>query len=332
VIPSGRVASGEQNTLTVIAMIPAHNEEASIGEVIRRIPKSLDGCRVKILVVDDGSTDRTAAVAKENRADYVLSLGARRGLAKAFAAGLNKALEQGAGIVVSIDADGQYDPEQIPQLIEPIVAGNADLVLGSRFAGWIEEMPIGKRIGNRIATKLTSHLAGTSISDAQTGFRAFSREAVMKLNILGEYTYVQESLIQAARKNLRIWEIPVNFRKRVHGDSRLISSSFSYARRAGLTMLRTYRDYRPFETFLAIGVILFVAGIAAGFRVLVHFFLTGQVSPFIPSAILSAVLLILGFQAMFLALVADMLGRTRTLVEEVLYAVRSQQRKDRPEG
>jgi glycosyltransferase involved in cell wall biosynthesis len=331
-MPSGRAASGEQNTLTVIAMIPAHNEEASIGEVIRRIPRSFGGCRVKILVVDDGSTDRSAAVAKENRADYVLSLGARRGLAKAFAAGLNKALEQGASIVVSIDADGQYDPEQIPQLVEPIVTGNADLVLGSRFAGWIEEMPIGKRIGNRIATKLTSHLAGTRISDAQTGFRALSREAVMKLNILGDYTYVQESLIQAVRKNLRIWEVPVNFRKRVHDDSRLISSLFSYARRAGLTMLRTYRDYRPFETFLAIGVILFVAGIAAGFRVFVHFFLTGQVSPFIPSAILSAVLLILGFQAIFLALVADMLGRTRTLVEEVLYAVRSQQRKDRPEA
>jgi glycosyltransferase involved in cell wall biosynthesis len=311
--------------LTVIAMIPAHNEEASIGEVIRRIPRSFGGCRVKILVVDDGSTDRSAAVAKENRADYVLSLGARRGLAKAFAAGLNKALEQGASIVVSIDADGQYDPEQIPQLVEPIVAGNADLVLGSRFAGWIEEMPIGKRIGNRIATKLTSHLAGTRISDAQTGFRAFSREAVLRLVILGGYTYVQETIIQAAQKHLRIVEVPINFRKRAHGESRLIGSMFGYARRAGMTMLRTYRDYRPLETFLTIGGILFIAGIVTGFRVLLHFLQTGQVSPFIPSAILTAVLVILGFQVIFLGLVADMLGSTRTSVEEALYVLRSEQ-------
>jgi glycosyltransferase involved in cell wall biosynthesis len=308
----------------IIVMIPAHNEEASIGEVIRRLPRSFDGYRVEVLVIDDGSTDRTAAVAKESGADSVASVGARRGLARAFAIGMNMALEHGADIVVNIDADGQYDPEQLPQLVEPILAGRADLVLGSRFAGWIEEMPLGKRVGNRIATIMTSHLAGVNISDAQTGFRAFSREAALKLNVLGSYTYVQETLIQAAQKELRIVEIPVNFRKRAYGESRLVSSLFSYAGRAGLTMLRTYRDYRPLATFLVIGGALFMVGVIIGLRVLIHFIQTGQVTPFIPSAILTAVLVILGFQVIFLGLLADMLGGTRHLVEEALYLLRRQ--------
>lgn len=310
-------------TRYVTVMIPAHNEEASIGDVIQRIPRSVYGCNVKVIVIDDGSTDRTALVAEQSGADLVTRVGIRRGLARAFAIGLDRALESGADLVVNIDADGQYDPEEIPKVIKPILAGEADVVLGSRFAGRIEHMSLGKKAGNRIATILTSRLAGITISDAQTGFRAFSREAAMKLNIIADYTYVQEMLIQAAEKGLRIVEVPINFRKRAHGESRLIRSLFGYASRAGLTMLRTYRDYRPLATFMTIGVILFLSGIVVGFRVLVHYLETGQVSPYIPSAILTAILVILGFQAIFLGLVADMFRGIRFLLEETLYLIRS---------
>jgi glycosyltransferase involved in cell wall biosynthesis len=309
-------------------MVPAHNEEASIGDVIRRIPRDFGRCKARVLVIDDGSTDKTAAVAKENGADWVVSLGARRGLGRAFGIGLSEALSHGADILVLVDADGQYDPEQIPELVEPVERNLADLVLGSRFSGWIEEMPFGKRFGNRVATMLTSYLAGIDTTDAQTGFRAFSRDAAMRLNIFGGYNHAQQSLIQAAHKNLRIAEVPVNFRKRLHGKSRLIGSLPGYAHKAGLTTLRAYRDYRPLPVFLTIGGLLFLAGMAVGFRVLIHFVQTGQVTPYVPSAILTAVLLILGFQAIFLGLLADMLGGVRTLAEEVLYLVRSQKPKE----
>jgi glycosyltransferase involved in cell wall biosynthesis len=149
----------KRNVHMVVVMIPAFNEEASIREVIKRIPRRFNNCRVKVLVVDDGSTDKTAAIASQY-ADYCLRLGRRVGLAKAFAAGLIKALELGCEIVVNIDADGQYDPEEIPKITEPILMEKADMVLGSRFRGWIEEIPLSKRLGNRLATKLTSHLAG----------------------------------------------------------------------------------------------------------------------------------------------------------------------------
>ena len=318
--------------LVLIVMIPAHNEEASIGEVIRRIPRDLERCEVKVLVVDDGSTDRTAAVAREHRADYLINLGARRGLGTAFSIGLNGALSHGADIVVLIDADGQYDPEQIPALVEPIVRGGADIVLGSRFAGWIEEMPLRKRIGNQIATALTSQLTRLNISDAQTGFRAFSREAAMRLNIFGGYNHAQQTIIQAAQKNLRVVEVPISFRKRIHGESRLISSLPAYVYGASAAILRTYRDYRPLPVFLSIGVVLFLAGLGFGFRVLIHFFQTGQVSPYLPSAILTAVLVILGFQVSFLALVADMIGSMRTIQEETLYLLRSMRPKSPEDG
>jgi glycosyltransferase involved in cell wall biosynthesis len=312
-----------RRSTTVAVMIPAYNEEASIAEVIQRIPRRFSNCRVKVLVVDDGSIDDTVAIARQY-ADYCVSLGRRVGLAKAFAIGLSKALELGSEIVVNIDADGQYDPEEIPNIAKPILTGKADIVLGSRFLGWIEEMPLRKKLANRIASLLTAHLAGISISDAQTGLRGFSREAAMRLTVLGDYTYTQETIIQAAKKNLKIVEVPVNFRKRKHGESRLVRSLMSYAGRTGLTMFRTYRDYRPLATFLTIGLVLFAAGILVGFRVLLHFAQTGQVTPFIPSAILTAVLVILGFQVMFLALVADMLGSIHTLLEESIYFLRSE--------
>jgi hypothetical protein len=182
-------------------------------------------------------------------------------------------------------------------------------------------MPIQKKIGNRIATKFTSFVSGVPLSDAQTGFRAFSREAALRLNIMSDYTYVQETIIQAVNRGLKIAEVPVQFRKR-DGRSRLISNIFSYVKRAGITILRTYRDYKPMRTFLVIGGFTFSLGLLAGLRVLIHYLKTGLVSPYIPTAILTGVLLIIGFQIVVLGLIADMIGSNRRIMEEILYRLK----------
>jgi glycosyltransferase involved in cell wall biosynthesis len=304
----------------VVVIVPALNEEKTIGTVISDIPRDVVDI-VKVVVIDDGSTDDTVKAAKDAGADEVISFRKNKGLAEAFRKGLDVALEMGADIVVNIDADGQYQANEIPQLIKPILDEVADMVLGSRFKGWIEEMPIQKRIGNKIATKVTALASGYPVSDAQTGFRALSREAALRLNILSNYTYTQETIVQAARKGLRIVEVPCTFRKRV-GKSRLITNIFSYARRGGLVILTTYRDYKPLKTFMIVGVLLLVVGLSAGLRVLVHYLATGMVTPYLPTAVLTGVLLIVGFQVVILALIADMIGSNRKLMEEILYRIK----------
>jgi len=313
--------------MKVVTIIPSFNEEETIGKVISEIPRDVAD-EVKVIVVDDGSTDNTSQEAKDAGADKIVRFEQNKGLAQAFRIGMEEALYMNADVIVNIDADGQYNPTEITKLINPIVEGEADLVLGSRFKGWIEYMPIRKKIGNILATKVTGFLSGLPVSDAQTGFRALSRETALRLNIFSEYTYTQEMIIQAAHKDLRVIEVPCTFRKRLVGESRLISNMFIYAKRAGLTILRTYRDYKPLRTFLLIGGVMSVIGFIVGLRVLIHFLMTGVVTPYLPSAILTAVLLIVGFQIMVLGLIADMIGINRRLMEEIIYKIKSGKQKE----
>ncbi len=302
--------------------IPAYNEEKTLGKVIQEIPREIDQIvDVKIVVIDDGSIDSTRKVALETGANKVISFKKNRGLAQAFKKGLTVSLEMGCDIIVNIDADGQYDGAEIPELLKPILNSEADIVLGSRFKGWIESMSLQKKLGNSLATKVTSLLSGYKLSDAQTGFRAFSKEAALRINVMSDYTYVQETIIQAVEKGLKIVEVPVHFRKR-EGKSRLIPNIFSYAKRASITILRTYIDYKPLRTFLLIGGLILLTGLAVGLRVLIHYFGTGMVTPYVPSAILTAILLIFGFQAIILGLIADMIGRNRRVQEEILYILK----------
>ncbi|MFC1506902.1 glycosyltransferase family 2 protein [Thermoproteota archaeon] len=303
--------------MKLIVTIPVYNEQDTIGEIIKRTKNTLDDC--KIIVIDDGSTDRTVGEAKVAGADLIYRFKVNRGLAYAFKKGIDLAIISKADFIVNIDGDGQYDPEEIPKLVKPIMDGEADIVLGSRFEGWIEKMPRKKRIGNVMATKITSALSGIKISDAQTGFRALSREAASRLNIMSDYTYTQEMIIQAANKGLKVVEVPCNFRKRREGKSRLMTGIFGYARRAGLTIIRTYRDYKPLQAFFLFGGSIFFFGTLMGLRVLIHYFSTGNVNPYLPSAILSGVLLTIGFQVMILGLIADMIGTNRRLMEEIIH-------------
>lgn len=306
----------------LVITIPAFNEEKTIAKVIQEIPKEIGGLKeVKILVIDDGSTDKTAEIAKRAGADYILVHKRNLGLAKTFKDGLDFALAIGADIIVNIDADAQYNAKEIPKLIEPILKGEADIVLGNRQIDKLDHMPRGKKIGNKIATWVTRKFSGMDIKDAQTGFRAFSREAVMKLNVLGDYTYTQETIIQAVKKGLKIVEVPVEFRKR-EDNSRLISSIWSYAKKAGIIIIRTYRDYHPFKVFTAIGGIVFLAGVILALRVLFHYLETGYVTPHLPTAVLSIMLIVVGSITMVFALLADMLKTQRELLEDAIYRIK----------
>jgi glycosyltransferase involved in cell wall biosynthesis len=308
--------------MKLVVTIPAYNEEKSLGTVIKEIPKKIEGIdEIQIIIINDGSTDHTVDNAIQAGADKILSHKRNMGLAQTFRDGLNAALEMGADIIVNTDADFQYNGTEIPKLIAPILEGNADIVLGDRQIDNLDHMPRGNLWGNKLATQVTRWATGLPIKDAQTGFRAFSREAALRMNLTGEYTYTQETLIQAANKNLKIEQIPVEFRRR-EGKSRLISSIFRYARSAGVTIFRSFGAYHPFTIFSAIGLGCIVLGLIFGFRVIIHFFSTGMVTPYLPSALLTTVLIIVGCLAILFGLLADMLKTQRMIEEEILYRLK----------
>lgn len=308
--------------MKLIITIPSYNEENSLKNVIEELPRKIPGIDdIQILVINDGSTDHTVDVAIQAGAHKILSHNHNMGLAKTFRDGLNEALEMGADIIVNTDADFQYNGSEIPKLIAPILEGKADLVLGDRQIDEIDHMPLGNLWGNKLATRVTRWATGLPIKDAQTGFRAFSREAALRMNLTGDYTYTQETLIQAANKHLNIQQIPVEFRRR-EGNSRLISSIFRYARSAGVTIFRSFGAYHPFVIFSGIGIVCILLGLIFGFKVIIHFLTTGMVTPYLPSALLTTILIIVGSLAILFGLLADMIRTQRMLSEDILYRLK----------
>lgn len=308
--------------MKLVVMIPSYNEEETIASVIREIPRSIPGVEtVEVLVINDGSTDRTVEEARRAGADTIISFKKNKGLAPGFRAGLETALSMGADIIVNTDADGQYDGTEIPKLIQPILDNKADFVLGSRTKGTIEEMPLQKTIGNRMATWVTRQVSGLPVSDGQSGFRAFTRDAAMRLNVMADYTYVQETLIQAANLGLVYTEVPILFRKRTGGSSRLISNIFNYAKRAGITIIRGYRDYHPLKVFLIAGLVLIFVGVIIGFRPLMYYLDTYSLA-YYGSALVSVLFLIVGLNVAVMGLVADLLKTQRKIQDEILFRLK----------
>lgn len=310
--------------MKLAVVIPAYNEEKTIGRVIREIPRRIAGIgSVKVIVVDDGSSDRTVSEALKAGAGRVIKHKMNLGLAASFRDGLDAALEEGADVIVNTDADSQYNQKEIPKLIKPILDREADFVLGYRDIWNLRHMPLSKKIGNTLSTALISFLVGFGVKDAQSGFRAFSREAALQLNVLSDYTYVQETIMQLLFKRKKVAQVPCEFSAR-EGRSRLINNIWSYAKRAGTTIIRTYVHYKPLKTFLLVGLFLILLGFVVGLRVLVHFLTTGLVSPYIPSAILTAILLIVGFQIVMMGLIADSINANRRTLERILYLVKKE--------
>jgi len=295
-------------------MIPAYNEEKTIATLIKEIKQVSKN--YKVLVIDDGSTDQTYNTAKKAQADYIIKNKKNLGLAQSFKLGLEECLKRKADIIVNIDADLQYNPREIPKLIQPIIDGKADVVLTNRRILSLSHMPLSKKIGNLISTLVTRIVSGFPVRDAQSGFRAFSREAALKLNILSDYTYVQETIIQAVDKRLRILQMHCEFMAR-KGRSRLISSLFTYAKRAGLTIIRSYIYYKPLRVLLTLSLFPIIIGLLLGLRYL-YFFFQGD-RGHVQSLILAAILLIIGFQIIILAFIADTIGANRKVNEEILY-------------
>lgn len=308
--------------MRVVVLIPAHNEADTVGTVIAAIPRKLEAVEsVTVLLLDDGSTDDTSTVGKKAGADAVLTSKIQIGLSRVLRRGIREALTVGADIIVTLDADGQHNPRDIARIIRPIQQQQADLVLGSRFLDGRPQMGLGRRLANRLASWVTGVLSGISVTDSQTGYRAYSREAALRLWISSRYTYTQETIIQAAHRDLRVVEVPITVTER-RGSSRLVKGLPSYALRAGQTILVTYLNYKPLRFFLLIGSTLTLLGLAAGLRVLIHFLTTGMVQPFLPSAILTAVLIITGFQVITVGLFAEMIKSNREITEEILYELR----------
>jgi len=296
--------------LKVVVTIPAYNEEVTIADVI-------EGCKnyaSEIFVIDDGSTDKTREIAQLAEVKLIIHK-MNRGLSDTIQDGFRAALNVGADIIINIDADGQYLPEEIPKLISPIVRDEADFVLGSRFTGHIEEMPWIKRFGNRLFTRVVRTLTNTEISDGQTGFRAFNREAALaSIDLAGRYTYTQEQIIRLIEEGFRVAEVPIHFAKRKSGSSRLIASPLGYGAKAVAVMLRTYRDYHPVLFFGILGGILIIAGLLLGSFVLIEWITTGLVFHE-STAVLAAVFVMSGFQFLFFGFLADMFANLKRLIK-----------------
>lgn len=307
--------------MKLIILIPAKDEEKTIGEVIGQIPKEIPGIAEKeVIVIDDGSADRTASVAQEAGARVVSHL-KKRGVGAAFSTGIQEALDRKADIVVTLDADGQFEPAEAPELIQPLLENKADLVLGSRFIKKAppSEMPRIKLWGNKLMAGLISWAAGRKFSDVSCGFRAYSKEALLHLNLFGRFTYTQETILNLSFKNLRIVEAPVTVKYFPGRKSEVTGNLINYVFQALKIIFRTILDYKPLKFFGGLGVFFFLLGAALDMVMLSIYLKTGAFSPHISVGVLGLTFNFFGLILLIIGLSADMLNRVRQNQERMLY-------------
>ena len=306
--------------MKLIIQIPCYNEAETLAVTLGALPRKVPGFDVvEWLVIDDGSEDQTVRVALQHGVDHVVRHTRNCGLARAFMTGLQACTRLGADVIVNTDADNQYCAEDIPKLTTPILTGQADIVVGARPIESIKHFSPLKKMLQKLGSYVVRVASRTSIPDAPSGFRAFSREAAQHLVVFNEYTYTLETIIQAGQKNMAIRSVPI----RVNEDlrpSRLVKSIPSYINKSIATIVRIFVVYRPFRFFGTIGLVLFAAGFLIGLRFLYYYF-TGDGSGHVQSLILASVLLGMGFQTLLVAFVADLLAANRKLLEDVRYKV-----------
>jgi glycosyltransferase involved in cell wall biosynthesis len=318
-------ASANTSTLKLVIIIPALNEARTIADVVSRIPRVIQNTRdIDVVVIDDGSIDGTIHKAKEAGA-FVVRHGHNLGVGAAFQTGIREALRLGADIIINMDADGQFNPDDIPKLIAPIQAGQASFVTATRFAqkDLIPQMPAIKIWGNRWMTRVINFITRKNFTDVSCGFRAYSREAALRLTLFGHFTYTQETFIDLAFKDITMTEVPLKVRgEREFGKSRVASNLWRYGLKSAAIIFRAARDYRPLYFFGIPGIITFSIGVLSGLFLLVHYLQTGQTYPYRSLVQLSSVLIILGFLLIFQSMLADMLYRNRLISEESVYHAR----------
>lgn len=310
--------------MKLVVIIPAYNEAETVGGVIRHIPKVIEGIdEVEALVIDDGSSDNTAGAAREAGAS-VISHAVNEGLGATFSDGIKTALKMGADVIVNIDADNQFDSSEIPNLIKPILNGEADMVTGTRFFHQraIPNMSAPRRWGNKFFVGLINILTGEKFTDTQCGFRAYSREAALRLNLFGGFTYTQEALLDLIGKGLKVKEIPIKVVYHSNRNSKISGSLVGYGLQALTIVLRTFRDQYPLKFFGAPGLAIFGIGFLGVLYSFGYWLVTGHTTPVRMIFFSASALVIFGLLLIILALVADMLKRIRRNQEEILYRIK----------
>jgi glycosyltransferase involved in cell wall biosynthesis len=308
-------------TRKLIIQIPCYNEEETLETALSHLPRQLDGVdSVEWLIVNDGSTDRTREVARRCGVDHIVDLGSHRGLAEGFLAGIDASLKADADIIVNTDADNQYCADDIPKIIEPILSGRADIVIGARPISEIEHFSLVKKILQGVGSWVVRVASNTSIPDAPSGFRAMTREAAMRLNVFNPYTYTLETIIQAGQKRMAVESVPVRTNPELR-PSRLVKSVASYVRRSILTILRIFITYKPLRFFLFIGALPFAAGFALGVR-WIFLFYEDPTRARVPSLILAAILILTGVQLWIFGILADIIAVNRALLEDIQLRLR----------
>jgi len=306
----------------LIIQMPCYNEEGTLAIALNALPRQVPGIdKVEWLIINDGSADKTIEVAKANGVDYVVDLGTHQGLARGFMAGLDACLRHGADIIINTDADNQYNADDIPKLVEPILKGEAEIVVGARPITEIEHFSPLKKTLQKLGSWVVRAASGTEVADAPSGFRAMSRKAALQLNVFSQYTYTLETIIQAGQKNMAIVSVPI----RTNGylrPSRLMKSMRAYIQRSILTILRIFIVYKPLRFFTLAGAVPFSIGTLIGCKWLYHFIVEESTRTRLPSLILAAILILIGVQLWIFGIVADIIAVNRKLLEDIQQRVK----------
>jgi glycosyltransferase involved in cell wall biosynthesis len=305
----------------LVIQIPCFNEAETLPATLADLPKTLPGVdRIEVVVIDDGSTDGTAAVAREHGVDHVVRAPVNQGLARAFATGLDYGLKIGADIIVNTDADNQYRGSCIERLVKPILEHEAEVVIGNRNPARLGHFSFVKRRLQALGSSIVRGLSGTSVPDVTSGFRAFSREAALRMNVVSDFTYTLETIIQAGTKQMSVTHVDIEVNPATR-PSRLFTSIYAYVVRSAATIVRIYALYNPLRFFVTLGGLLLGGGSVIGLRFLLNYLADGGAGH-IQSLILAAVLLISGFQAILFGVIADLVGSNRRMIEDALLRIR----------
>ena len=308
--------------MKLIIQIPCFNEAETLAIALAALPATVEGFNtVETLVINDGSSDNTSQIARNFGVNHIIDFKTNQGLAKGFMAGIRECLNQGADVIVNTDADNQYEAQDIPKLVEPILSGKADYVIGERPIKETAHFSASKKMLQRLGSWVVRKASGTNIPDAPSGFRALSRECAEQLNVYNDYTYTLETIIQAGRKGMAICSVPIRTNTDLR-PSRLLNSIPDYIKRSAFTILRIFVVYQPFRSFMTVAIALIAAGLLLGGRYL-YFKISGDGAGHVQSVIVMGVLLVVGFQTALIAFIADLLAVNRKLLEDVSNAQRS---------